>query len=46
MEEVVTMDTEYLGVIDGPNERILSRRRGDAQYVRELLWRWENGISM
>lgn len=30
---------EYLGVIDRPNESILSRRRGDAQYVRELLWR-------
>lgn len=25
---MVTMDTEYLSIIDGPNECILSRRRG------------------
>lgn len=36
-EDVVTMDTEYLSIIDGSNECILSRRRGKAQYVRVVM---------
>jgi len=36
-DDVVTMDTEYLSIIDGSNECILSSRRGKAQYVRVVM---------